>query len=96
MRQLLIQMAYSVPLHNMHVLDATLHLHLNATILMPDTLPTYYPTNTLVMLLYFMQPKMHINENTCYEGMVDKHHSVSAVFILLLNGQKYRQEKSSE
>lgn len=26
-------------------------------------------------------------------GMVGKHHSVSAVFILLLNGQKYKQEK---
>lgn len=26
-------------------------------------------------------------------GMVGKHHSVSAVFILLLNGQKYKQKK---
>lgn len=38
MRQLLIQMAYSVPLHDMHVFDATLHLHLNATILVPDNI----------------------------------------------------------
>lgn len=27
-------------------------------------------------------------------GMVGKHHSVSAVFILLLNGQKYKQKKN--
>lgn len=35
MQQLLIQMAYLVPLHNMHVFDVTLHLHLHYSV--PDT-----------------------------------------------------------
>lgn len=55
-----------------------------------------HSTNTLVLLLYVMQPKLHVNDNTLdlFRGFgVREHHSVSAVFVLLLNSQIYRQER---